>query len=192
MRRIVVSEFVTLDGVMEDPGGAERTEGGGWAFRFERGPAGDAFKLAELMDAEGLLLGRRTYEGFAAAWPSMTDEQGFAAKMNAMPKYVVSSTLEDPAWANTRVLPGDAVEAVRALKARDGGDLLVAGSCSLVHALLAADLVDDLRLMVYPLVLGRGKRLFPDASAPAAFEVVETAQAGQTALLTLRRAAATA
>jgi dihydrofolate reductase len=187
MRRVVVSEFVTLDGVMEDPGGAEKLEGGGWAFRFDRGTKGDEFKLAELMDAEALLLGRTTYEGFAAAWPSITDEVGFAAKMNAMPKYVVSSTLEDPAWSNTTVLGGDAVEAVERLKAEDGGDLLVAGSCRLVRALLAHDLVDDLRLMVYPVVLGHGKRLFADGSAAAAFELVETDQAGQTALLTLRR-----
>src|SRR6185437_6285379 len=174
MRRIVVSEFVTLDGVMEDPGGSEKTDGGGWAFRFERG-------------AEGMLLGRRTYDGFAAVWPSVQDEAGFADKMNAMPKYVVSSTLEEPAWNNTRVLGGDAVAAVSALKAEEGGDLLVAGSCSLVQTLLAHGLVDDLRLMVYPVVLGHGKRLFADRSETAAFELVETGQAGQTALLTLRR-----
>lgn len=187
MRRIVVSEFVTLDGVMEDPGGSEKTDGGGWAFRFERGPEGDRFKLQELEDAEGMLLGRRTYDGFAAVWPSVQDEAGFADKMNAMPKYVVSSTLEEPAWNNTRVLGGDAVAAVSALKAEEGGDLLVAGSCSLVQTLLAHGLVDDLRLMVYPVVLGHGKRLFADQSATAAFELVETGQAGQTALLTLRR-----
>jgi dihydrofolate reductase len=189
MRRIVVTEFVTLDGVMEDPGGSEKTEGGGWAFRFERGPAGDRFKLDELIDAEAMLLGRVTYDGFAAAWPSIQDEAGFADKMNSMPKYVVSSTLEHPTWNNTTVLGGDAIEAVTRLKAEDGGDLLVAGSCRLVQALLAADLVDDLRLMVFPVVLGRGKRLFADRSAMAAFELVETAQAGQTALLTLRRQA---
>src|SRR5579884_3140229 len=103
-RHIVVSEFLTLDGVMEDPGGSEGTPGGGWAFRFERGEAGDRFKLDELMAADVLLLGRRTYEGFAAAWPSITDEQGFAAKMNAMPKAVVSSTLAEPAWTNTSVI----------------------------------------------------------------------------------------
>lgn len=188
MRRIVVSEFVTLDGVMEDPGGAEKMDGGGWAFRFERGAEGDRFKLDELTAAEGLLLGRKTYDGFAAAWPSMQDEQGFADKMNSMPKYVVSSTLENPSWSNTTVLDGDPIEAVRKLKAEGGGDLLVAGSCRLVQALLAADLVDDLRLMVFPVVLGRGKRLFVDASATLAFELVEAAQAGQTALLTLRRA----
>jgi dihydrofolate reductase len=187
MRRIVVSEFVTLDGVMEDPGGSEKTDGGGWAFRFERGPEGDRFKLQELEDAEGMLLGRTTYDGFAAVWPSVHDEAGFADKMNAMPKYVVSSTLDAPTWNNTRVLAGDPIEAVKALRAEDGGDLLVAGSCSLVQALLANDLVDDLRLMVYPVVLGRGKRLFADESATASFELVETGQAGQTALLTLRR-----
>jgi len=109
MGRIVVSEFVSLDGVMEDPGGSEGTPAGGWAFRFERGADGDAYKLEELRDAEAMLLGRVTYEGFAAAWPSIEDEQGFAEKMNGMPKYVVSSTLERADWQNSTILPGDPV-----------------------------------------------------------------------------------
>src|SRR3954451_6310059 len=103
-RNIVVTEFVTLDGVMEDPGGAEGTPFGGWAFTFERGEAGNRFKLEELMAADAQLLGRKTYEGFAKAWPSMTDEAGFADKMNSMPKYVVSTTLSDPTWSNTTVI----------------------------------------------------------------------------------------
>ena len=109
MGRIVVSEFVSLDGVMEDPGGSEGTPSGGWAFRFERGADGDTYKLEELQDAEAMLLGRVTYQGFAAAWPSITDEQGFAEKMNGMPKYVVSSTLEQADWQNSTILPGDPV-----------------------------------------------------------------------------------
>src|SRR3954452_6311801 len=129
MRTIVVSEFVTLDGVMEDPGGAEGGRGG-WAFRYARGDEGDAFKLDELMRADAMLLGRRTYDGFAAAWPSMTDEQGFAEKMNSMAKYVVSSTLTDPTWANTTVIGLEDIESLE-------GTILVAGSCQLVHTLLA-------------------------------------------------------
>ena len=114
--RLVVSEFLTLDGVMEDPGGAEGFPGGGWAFRFERGPEGDKFKLDELMAADALLLGRKTYEGFARAWPSMTDEVGFAAKMNSMRKYVVSSTLQHAEWNNSTILSGDIVGEISRLK----------------------------------------------------------------------------
>src|SRR4051794_30934361 len=125
MRKLVVTEFVTVDGVMEDPGGAEGTPFGGWAFKAERGPEGDAYKLEELLAADILLLGRRTYEGFAAAWPSMTDEAGFADRMNSMRKAVVSSTLTDPAWSNTHVIE---LEDIDDLKAEDGGDILVGGS----------------------------------------------------------------
>ena len=157
MGRVVVSEFVTLDGVMEDPGGADKTAQGGWAFRFERGPDGDRFKLDELLAADALLLGRRTYEGFAAAWPSVEDEQGFAQKMSSMPKLVVSSTLEEGTWNNTTILRGDAVAEVAAAKERFDGDLLVAGSVQLVEALVDAELVDELRLMVYPTLLGSGR-----------------------------------
>ena len=187
MGRVVVSEFITLDGVMEDPGGSEKTEGGGWAFRFERGSDGDRFKLDELLAADALLLGRRTYEGFAAAWPSIEDEQGFAEKMNAMPKLVVSSTLEEGTWNNTTILRGDAAEEVAAAKERFEGDLLVAGSGRLVEALVDAELVDELRLMVFPTLLGSGKKLFGDGRTPQAFEVVEARTSAQVALLVLRR-----
>jgi dihydrofolate reductase len=119
MRRIVVSEFVSLDGVMEDPGGAEGTAQGGWAFKFERGPDGDRYKLDELVAADAMLLGRVTYEGFAQAWPSITDEVGFADKMNGMPKYVVSSTLEKAEWRNSTILRGDVAAEVR--KQHEGG-----------------------------------------------------------------------
>ena len=162
MGRIVVTEFVSLDGVMEDPGGSEDFEHGGWTFRFDRGPEGDQFKLDELMEAEAQLLGRVTYEAFARAWPTMQDPVGFADKMNEMPKYVVSTTLrdEDARWDNSTVIRGDVVSEVRALKGRLQGDLLVAGSTTLVQTLLERRLVDELRLMVFPIVLGSGKRLF--------------------------------
>jgi len=186
MGRIVVSEFVSLDGVMEDPGGSEGTPAGGWAFRFERGADGDAYKLEELRDAEAMLLGRVTYEGFAAAWPSIEDEQGFAEKMNGMPKYVVSSTLERADWQNSTILPGDPVAEVTALKRRLAGSILVAGSMSLVHTLHDAGLVDEYRLMIYPTVLGSGKRLFRDGASAAAYEAVEVRPAGAVALMTLR------
>ena len=138
MGRVIVTEFVSLDGVMEDPGGAEDYRHGGWAFKFDRGDDGNKFKLDETLDSEALLLGRITYEGFAAAWPSMTDDTGFADKMNAMPKYVVSGTLTDPEWNNTTVVGSDLRAAVTKLKADVAGDLLVAGSAQLVQGLMAA------------------------------------------------------
>lgn len=187
MGRIVVSEFVSLDGVMEDPGGSEGTPAGGWAFRFERGADGDAYKLEELMDAEAMLLGRVTYEGFAQAWPGRDDEQGFAKRMNSMAKYVVSSTLEQADWENSTVLRGDPVAEARELKGKIGGNILVAGSTSLVHALHDAGLIDEYRLMIYPTVLGSGKRLFRDGASAAAYEPVEVRQSAQVALVTLRR-----
>jgi len=186
MGRIVVSEFVSLDGVMEDPGGSEGTPAGGWAFKFERGADGDAYKLEELRDAEAMLLGRVTYAGFAKAWPSIEDEQGFAEKMNGMPKYVVSSTLERADWQNSTILPGEPVAEVAALKARLAGDILVAGSTSLVHTLHDAGLVDEYRLMIYPTVLGSGKRLFRDGASAAGYEAVDVRPAGAVALMTLR------
>lgn len=157
MARIVVTEFVSLDGVMEDPGGAEEYVHGGWTFEIERGE-GDRFKLEETMSTDALLLGRRTYEGFAAAWPSREGE--FAEKFNAMPKYVVSSTLRDPAWNNTTVLAGDLAQEVARLRESAAGEIVVHGSAQLARALLAQDLVDELRLMVFPVLLGSGKRLW--------------------------------
>ena len=186
MGKIVVTEFVSLDGVMEDPGGSEGTPQGGWAFKFDRGPDGDRYKLDELMDAEAMLLGRVTYEGFAKAWPSISDESGFAAKMNGMPKYVVSNSLERASWENTQILSGEAVEQSARLRRELGGSILVAGSMTLVQALQDADLVDEYRLMVYPTVLGTGKRLFRDGARTSAMELVESRRAGSTAILTLR------
>jgi dihydrofolate reductase len=162
MRKLIVTEFVSLDGVMEAPGGEPGYKHAGWTFEYPMEPDQMKFKLDETLDAEALLLGRVTYEGFAAAWPGRTDEAGFADKMNAMPKYVVSSTLKDPEWENTTVLEGDVSESVARLKEQDGGDILVAGSRTLVHSLIEHGLIDDLRLMVFPVILGSGRRLFPD------------------------------
>ncbi len=178
MRRVIVTEFISVDGVIEDPGGSEDHDRGGWAFQFDRGEEGNKFKLQELFDVEGQLLGRVTYEGFAEAWPSRKDDAGFAERMNGMPKYVVSNTLENPEWNNTTVLKGDAAEAVRQLKEDGDGDLLIAGSAQLVQALTEHGLVDEYRLMVFPLVIGSGKRLFGDTSAAAALELVESKPVG--------------
>ena len=186
--RLVVSEFVTLDGVMEDPGGAEGFARGGWAFKSERGPEGDKFKLDELGAADAMLLGRKTYEGFAKAWPTMTDEVGFADKMNSMPKYVVSRTLQNPEWNNSTVIHGNLVEAVAKLKAQPGGDLLVAGSGEIVHELEGHDLVDEYRLMVFPVILGAGHRLFRGGVAAAPLKIVDVKPAGEVVILTLHRA----
>jgi dihydrofolate reductase len=158
MGRIVVTEFVSVDGVVEDPGGAEDFEHGGWSFEFSRGEEGEKFKLDETLGSEALLLGRVTYEGFADAWPSREGE--FADKFNEMPKYVVSSTLEDPEWNNSTVIDGGVPQEVARLRDEIDGDVVVHGSASLVKTLIDEGLVDELRLMVFPVVLGRGKRLF--------------------------------
>jgi len=162
MGKIVVTEFVSLDGVIEDPGGAEDFKYGGWSFEISRGDEGDKFKLDEAFASEALLLGRVTYEGFAAAWPSREGE--FADKFNTMPKYVVSSTLVEPEWNNSIVLNGDLAAEVAKLKQQHDGDIVVHGSARLVQSLIEHDLVDELRLMVYPVVLGSGRRLFGETS----------------------------
>jgi dihydrofolate reductase len=172
MGRLVVTEFVSVDGVFEDPGGAEGYEHGGWTFEYDRGEEGNRFKLDELLEAEVQLLGRKTYEGFAAAWPSR--EGPFADKLNSDPKVVVSSTLTNPEWQNTTVLSGDVVAEIARLKDETNGVILVAGSGTLVGTLLAADLVDELRLMVFPTILGRGRRLFPDGIDRLKLTLVES------------------
>jgi dihydrofolate reductase len=187
MGRIVVSEFVSVDGVMEDPGGAEGSRHAGWTFRFNRGSDGDGFKLNELLESEALLLGRVTYRGFAQVWPTVEDPVGFANKMNAMPKYVVSNTLTDgdADWNNSTVLRGDAVEEVTALKARVAGDLLVHGSASLVQLLAEHGLVDEYRLMVFPIFLGSGKRLFGDLSVAPSLHLHEVQKVGDDGVVVL-------
>jgi dihydrofolate reductase len=172
MGRIVVTEFVSLDGVVEAPGGGEGFVHDGWSFEFDRGDEGNRFKLDETMASEALLLGRRTYEGFAAAWPSREGE--FADKFNSMPKYVVSSTLEGPEWSNTTVLRGDLAEEVSKLREAHQGDVVVHGSPQLVQGLLDAGLVDELRLMVFPVVLGTGKRLFGATSDKKALRLARS------------------
>jgi dihydrofolate reductase len=172
MGRIVVTEFVSLDGVMEDPGGSENFKHGGWSFEIGRGDEGDKFKLDEAFASEALLLGRRTYEGFAAAWPSREGE--FADMFNTMPKYVVSSTLAAPEWQNSTVLKGDLGTEVTKLKQEYDGDIVVHGSAQLVQTLLEQDLVDELRLMVYPIVLGSGKRIFGELKDKKPLRLVDS------------------
>jgi dihydrofolate reductase len=176
MGRIVVTEFVSLDGVMEDPGGSENFKYGGWTFEISRGEEGDKFKLDETMSSEALLLGRRTYEGFAEAWPSRDGE--FADRLNSMPKYVVSSTLEDPEWTNSTVLNGDLAEEARRVRDEHEGNIVVHGSAQLVQGLLESDLVDELRLMVFPVVLGDGKRLFGQTSGKKPLRLKSTQTVG--------------
>jgi dihydrofolate reductase len=187
MGRIFVTEFISLDGVVEDPGGAEDYRHGGWSFAFERGADGDRFKLDETMESDALLLGRRTYEGFAAAWP---DRDGpFAEKFNSMPKYVVSKTLSDPGWSNSTVLSGDPVEEVGHLKDELDATIQIAGSAQLVQAMIEADLVDELRLMVFPVLLGEGKRLFGAVAEKKTFKLADSRVLGEgVALLLLTRA----
>jgi dihydrofolate reductase len=182
LSRLVVSEFVTVDGVFEDPGGSEGSPYGGWAFQFGRGPEGDKLKLDEVLAAGALLLGRVTYEGFAAAWPQMASSAGvFGERMNELPKYVVSSTLRDPEWNNSTVI---GLDQVAALKDTVDGDLLVAGSGQLVGALVERDLVDEYRLMVYPIVLGQGKRLFDGLAASRSLRLLSSQPAGETVVFT--------
>ncbi len=191
MGKIVVTEFVSLDGVIEDPGGSENYKHGGWTFEIDRGEEGDKFKFGELVEAEAQLLGRVTYEGFAAAWPTMEDGAGFAEKMNSMPKYVVSSTLQEASWNNSTILSGDLVDEVAKLHREIDGVILVAGSAQLVQGLLERDLVDELRLMVFPVVLGEGKRLFGDVSAKKPLRLSDSRVLGDgIALLTYEPAAA--
>jgi dihydrofolate reductase len=165
MGKIVATEFISLDGVIEDPGGSEDYVHGAWTFEFDRGEEGNEFKLDELEEAEAQLLGRVTYEGFADAWPAREGDPnmgGFAKKMNTMPKYVYSTTLQSADWQNSTILSGDFAEAIRKVKDEVDGIILVAGSATLVQGLIANDLLDELRLMVFPVTLGGGKRLFAD------------------------------
>jgi dihydrofolate reductase len=183
MSRLIVSQFATLDGVMEDPGGSEGSAFGGWAFKFQRGEDGDRFKLDEVMSSEALLLGRVTYEGFAAAWPER--EGDFADKFNGMKKYVVSTTLRDPEWNNTTVIADDVPAQVRAAKERETGDILVNGSGTLVRTLAEHGLVDEYRVMVFPIVVGGGKRLFPEGTKVDALQLVESRPVGDEGVLVL-------
>ena len=176
MGRIIVTEFVSLDGVMEAPGGGEDFQRGGWTLDVDQGEDGAKFKLDETLDAEAVLLGRVTYERFAAAWPSQEGE--FADRFNAMPKYVVSSTLQDPQWTNSTVLNGDVVEEAAKLRQNRDGDIVVHGSARLVQTLVEHDLVDELRLMVFPVVVGAGKHLFGDTGGMKRLRLVDARTVG--------------
>jgi dihydrofolate reductase len=182
MGRIVVTEFVSLDGVMEAPGG-EEFKYKGWSFEFDRGDDGDNFKLDEARESEALLLGRVTYESFAGAWPNREGE--FADKFNSMPKYVVSSTLKDPDWNGTTVLEGDPVEAAAQLKEQHEGDIYVHGSRQLAQALIENDLVDEVHLMVFPVVLGTGRRLFGDTSDMKRLRLTDSKPVGPDGVIVL-------
>ena len=177
MGRIVVTEFVSLDGVMEDPGGSEHSKHGAWTFKFNRGEEGNKFKVDEVQNAEAQLLGRVTYEGFAEAWPTRTGDP-FSDKFNSMPKYVVSSKLKKADWNNSTILKGDVVEEVSKLKEKVRGDILVSGSAKLVQTLIANDLVDQLNLMVFPVILGSGKRLFGETKDLKTLQLAESKTVG--------------
>jgi dihydrofolate reductase len=176
MSKLVVTEFVSLDGVIEDPGGAEDFEHGGWSFQFDRGEDGDKFKLDETLASDALLLGRLTYEAFAASWPSRSGE--FADKFNSMPKFVVSTTLEEPEWSNSHVIKANVVEEVSKLKQEREGDIVIHGSAHLVQTLAPEDVIDEYRLMVFPIVLGSGKRLFGETDRPITLELVDSKTVG--------------
>ena len=185
MSHVIVIEFVSLDGIMQDPDGNEGFPQGGWAFRYGPEPVtGDPFGLSEVLKTGALLLGRRTWQMFAGIWPGRDDP--FSARMNAMPKLVMSRSLEHAdGWQNSAVLRGDLVTEVEKRKAEQ--DIVVMGSASVVHALMAADLVDEYRLLVFPVVLGSGSRLFPDGTAPADLELVSAGTRGAAARLVYTR-----
>ena len=183
MGKIVVTEFVSADGVIEDPGGAEDYEHGGWSFQIDRGEEGNQFKLDETMATDALLLGRVTYQGFADAWPSREGE--FADKFNSMPKYVVSTTLDDPEWNNTTVISSDVAAQIGKLKDQFANDVVVHGSAQLVNTLKEHDLVDEYRLMVFPIVLGKGKRLFTDGGDLTPLRLSEAKQVGPAGVIVL-------
>ena len=191
MGRIVVTEFISIDGVIEDPGGSEDFKHGGWSFEFNRGEDGNRFKLEETQNAEAMLLGRVTYEGFAEAWPQRTeeDETGFADKFNNMPKYVVSSKLKEPLeWNNSELLEGDPIKATGKLKDELDGEIVVHGSATLAQSLIENDLVDEIRLMVFPVVLGAGKRLFAETSDKKPMKLAESKTVGDgVSILTFQR-----
>jgi dihydrofolate reductase len=174
MGRIVVSQFVSVDGVMEDPGGSEGWDRGGWALKIDRGEEGNKFKLDEVMESEALLLGRVTYEGFAEAWPSR--EGDFADKFNNMPKFVVSTTMDEAEWNNSTLIKSDVPDALSKLKQEQDGDILVNGSGQLVETLMEHGLVDEYRLMVFPIILASGMRLFDETDDATILELVGTQQ----------------
>ena len=186
---VIVIEFMSVDGVVQDPDGAEGTERGGWAFRYGPAPvAGDKFKLGKLLDTGALLLGRKTWEHFARLWPTRSDD--FSNKMNNMTKLVASRSLDRvDAWNNSSLIGADVIDEVANRKLTQ--DLVVTGSTSLVHSLMAQDLVDEYRLLIFPTVLGQGTRLFEDETAPVDLDLVSVEPVGPAVLAVYRRATAT-
>ena len=187
MRKVIVSEFMSLDGVIQAPGDAGEYDRGGWSFRFDRGPEGDQFKFDELAAAVALLLGWITYEGFASAWPQMEEQAGeYGAWMNGYPKYVASRTLEEPLqWNNSTLIKGSVAEEAANLKQQDGKDILIFGSGQPARTLMEHDLIDEYRLMVFPIVVGRGKRLFGDVGETRDLRLVDTKPVGPDGVLIL-------
>ena len=173
MRKVIVTEYVTLDGVFDDPGGSEGTKHGGWSFQFWNEEAMN-YKFNELLASDALLLGRVTYEGFAKAWPTMKGAGEFADRMNSIPKYVVSTTLKELEWNNSHLIQENVAEEVIALKQQEGKDILVAGSSKLVHTLMEHNLIDEYQLMVHPVILGGGKHFFTEGSDKAVLKLIGT------------------
>jgi dihydrofolate reductase len=182
-RRIVATDYISLDGVIEDPVGMENSGLGNWTGPFSRGPEGDRFKHEELFAADALIFGRATYEAFAAAWPHVKDAAGYADRMNKLPKYVASSTLKSASWGKTTIWNGDLAAAAKTMKAEGDGEILIFGSASIVHQLAPHGLVDEYRLMIYPTILGAGKRLFADG-AKSQLSLAECQQLGGGIVLT--------
>ncbi|MBA2554907.1 MAG: dihydrofolate reductase [Geodermatophilaceae bacterium] len=183
MSKLVVSQFVSLDGVMQDPAGNEESGLGPWSFGFDRGDDGDKFKLDELMGSDSLLLGRVTYEGFAEAWPSRDGD--FADKFNGMRKYVVSTTLGSADWNNSTLIKENVADEIAQLKQQDGGDILVNGSRTLIQTLMEHGLVDEYRLMVFPIVLGQGDRLFSEGSTRSTLRLADSKPVGSDGVIVL-------
>ena len=173
MRKIIVSEYVTLDGIMEDPGGGDKSNYGGWSLQFWNEQA-MKFKYDELFACDALLLGRVTYDGFAKAWPAMKDTDDFGERMNGISKFVVSTTLKAAEWNNSTIINNNVVTKIKALKEQSGQDILVAGSAELVHTLMQYDLVDEFRLMIHPIIVGGGKRLFGEGIDRKILRLVDT------------------
>jgi dihydrofolate reductase len=182
MRKLIVSEFISLDGVIDDPGGGDKTPRGGWTFQYDQGPEGGQFKYDELFASDALLLGRITYEGFAAAWPNMPDTGDFGEQMNGMKKYVVSTTLKKADWNNSAIISKNVMEEVAALKKQPGKNINIYGSGQLVSSLTKHNLIDEYWLMVFPIVLGAGKKLFRDGSE-AKLKLAETKTLGSGIIL---------
>ena len=176
-KKIVVTEYISLDGVIEDPVGMENSGLGNWTGPYSRGPEGDRFKLEELLAADCLIFGRATYDAFTASWPHVKDDTGLADRMNSLPKYVASNTLKQATWGESTIWNGDIVCAAQALKAEGHGEALIYGSASVVHQLASASLIDEYRLMVYPIILGAGKRLYPEG-ARSKLQLAECKQFG--------------